>query len=64
MERSGLGSTEEMFLTEILHSPFINIEVADAVVADVATAVGVSPPIFIVIVPISIPIFTGRSNLC
>jgi hypothetical protein len=60
MERSGLGSTEEVFLTEILHSPCINIEVADAVAADVAAAVGVSPPIFIAMVPISIPGFTGR----
>ena len=60
MERSGLGS---VFLTEILHSTSINIEVTDAVEADVATAVGVSPPIFIVMVPISIPGFTSRSNL-
>jgi hypothetical protein len=60
MERSGLGS---VFLTEILHSPSINIEVTDAVEADVATAVGVSPPLFIVVVPISIPGFTSRSNL-
>jgi hypothetical protein len=58
MERSGLGRTEEVFFTEILHSLSINIEVADAVTVDVATAVGVSPPIFIVMVPISIPGFT------
>lgn len=55
-----LGSTEEVFLTEILHSPSLNIEVVDAVAADVTTAVGVSPPILIVMVPISIPGFTGR----
>jgi hypothetical protein len=60
MEGSGLGPTEEVFLTKILHSPSINIEVADAVAADAATAVGVSPPIFMVMVPISIPGFTGR----
>jgi hypothetical protein len=60
MERSGLGLAGEVFLTEILHSPSINIEVADAVAADVAAGVGVSPPIFIVMVPISIPGFTGR----
>jgi hypothetical protein len=53
-----LGLTEEVFLTEILHSPSINIEFAGAVAADVAAAVGVSPPIFIVMVPISIPGFT------
>jgi hypothetical protein len=60
MERSGLGSKKEVFLTEILHSPSINIEVADAVAADVAAAVGVSPPIFMVMVPVSILDFTGR----
>jgi hypothetical protein len=57
MNKSGLGPTEDMFLTEILQSPSmpISIEVVDAIAADVAVAVVACPAIFIVIVPISIP---------